>query len=70
MLRLIQIRKRMGLSQSALARKANLHQPTLCDIEKARNVPWPGQLRAIAAALEWPVDDAAELLEDVDSDAD
>lgn len=69
MLRLTLVRQRLGLTQAALARRADLAAPTVCSIEKGHNKPWPGQLAAIAEVLGVPPDQAASLMEVVD-DAD
>lgn len=45
-------RKRKGLSQIALASKANISASYLCDIEKCRTVPSIITLQKIAKALE------------------
>lgn len=66
MLRLIYLRKQLDINQSSLARRSNLHLPTLNAIEKGHSKAWPGQLASIASALGWPLERAAELMDEVD----
>ena len=65
--RVRQIRMSRGWSQAALARKAELNQTTVCNIETGRMVPYPSQLAKVARALGWP-GDPGELLKDVNDD--
>ena len=65
MIRLTAERKVRGLSTSALARRAEMHVSSVAQIESGRLRPFPGQVRKLAVALEWPVDRADELFEDV-----
>ena len=65
MLRLVEERKRRGITQSALARKAMMHVSSVSAIETGRMKPWPGQARKIAAVLNWPVQSISELFEEV-----
>jgi transcriptional regulator with XRE-family HTH domain len=64
MMRFVRIRKELGVSQSKLARLADLHTTTVSQIETGHARPWPGQLRKIADALGWQSDPQA-LLEEV-----
>lgn len=68
MKRVTALRKRDGLSQAALARRAELNNSTVNAIESGRLNPWPGQLAKLAAALAWPLEDAASLMDEVDSE--
>lgn len=69
MLKVQKERQAQGLSQAALARRAEMHQASLSSIETGRFRPYPGQLARIAAALEWQ-GDAQELLDHVEEDCD
>ena len=62
-MKLVEIRKEKGLSQSALARLAELHPATISQIEHGRLKPYPSQMAKIAKALGWE-GDAAELFGD------
>jgi len=66
MLRVVEVRKQRGLSQSALAREATMHVSSVSAIETGRMAPWPGQARKIAEVLSWPAERAAELFEEVE----
>jgi len=46
-----QIRIERGISQTRLARAAELSEPTLCAFEKGRVQPWPKARRSLAEAL-------------------
>lgn len=65
MIRIVKERKVRGLTQSALARVAEMHVSSMCAIETGRLKPWPGQAAKIAAALDWPQERAGELFEEV-----
>jgi transcriptional regulator with XRE-family HTH domain len=65
-MRLTVERNRLGWSRSKLAREADLNQATVGAIEARRLIPYDSQLRKIAAALGWPEEDAAALLESAD----
>jgi DNA-binding XRE family transcriptional regulator len=65
MMRMVKVRKVLGLSQSGLARVAEMHVSSLCAIETGRMKPWPGQSAKIARALDWPLERAGELFEEV-----
>jgi SOS-response transcriptional repressor LexA len=47
-------REKIGLNQTALARKANVNQGFLSEIERGRRRPSPSSLQAIAVALDVP----------------
>lgn len=66
MRRIVERRKELGLSQSALARAAEMHLSSVSAIETGRLQPWPGQARKLAEALGWPVERAAELFDEAD----
>lgn len=53
--RIADIRKQKHLSQTIIAKKANIANSTLCDIEKGRINPSIKTLEKIAEALEVPV---------------
>ena len=65
MKRIVKERKVRGLTQSGLARAAEMHVSTMCAIETGRMKPWPGQSAKIARVLDWPQERAEELFEDV-----
>lgn len=45
-------REELGLSKSAFGREAKLHVSTISQIESGRLVPYPGQMKKIAAAFD------------------
>jgi transcriptional regulator with XRE-family HTH domain len=47
-------RERVGLTQAELAKKLDIHQSDLCDIEKGRHSPKLETVEKIAKALEIP----------------
>lgn len=49
------IRERSGLSLSELARRADISQPHLSNLERGRRRASPATVRALAAALKVPV---------------
>ena len=65
MIRIVKERKVRGLTQSGLARAAEMHVSSMCAIETGRLKPWPGQAAKLAFVLEWPLDRADELFEEV-----
>lgn len=69
MLRMKQIRKEQGLSQSGLSKLSGVHVSTISNIETGRLSPWPGQRLSIAHALGWPEDRADQLFESAALDA-
>jgi len=68
-LKLKEVREAAGISQSALARRADMHASSVSSIEKGRLEAWPGQRLKLAEALGWPAEDADELFIDVDRQA-
>jgi transcriptional regulator with XRE-family HTH domain len=61
-------RRKQKLSQSSLSRLAGMHATTVGQIEKGYiGKPYPSQLMKLARALNWPVERAEELLEEVPS---
>lgn len=67
MIRLTEVRKRAGLSMSALARSADMHVSSISQIENARLRPYPGQVSKLCCALKWNGDPMA-LFEEVADD--
>jgi ribosome-binding protein aMBF1 (putative translation factor) len=63
MLRLSMERQRRGWSKSELARRARMQPGEVGKIEAGRLRPYGGQLRKLARALGWPIDDGQRLLE-------
>jgi len=57
-------RKRCGWSKAELARRARMNQVTVGQIENGLLVPYPVQLKKLAAALSWDGDPEV-LLEEV-----
>ena len=53
MIALTEVRKAQGLSISELARKAEMHVSSICQIESGYLVPYPRQKSKIARALGW-----------------
>ena len=51
MIRLTKERTKLGLSQAALSRKAELNASTVSAIERGRMRPWPGQAAKIEATM-------------------
>ena len=58
-------RKRLGLSQSKLARLADVNASSMCRIERGKEQAYPHRGERIAKALGWK-GDAAELFEEVE----
>lgn len=48
---LINCRKRKGLSQTELAKRAGISQPSYCAIEKSKTTPRPATAKRIAHEL-------------------
>ncbi len=65
MLRVKQERERLGLSQSKLARIAEVNATSMSRIERGKEPPYPLRAERIAKALGW-TGDAAELFKEVD----
>jgi transcriptional regulator with XRE-family HTH domain len=65
MKRITQARLERGWSQSELARRANLNQATVNQVERGRLLPYGGQLEKLARALDIPVSNKGALLEEV-----
>lgn len=47
-------REKAGLSQSELARRINVKQPSISQVENGDRRPWPKLLKAAAEALDIP----------------
>lgn len=60
---LVEQRKAKGWSQAELSRRSKIVAPQLSMIEGGRFRPYPRQLRRIARALGWDVENAEALLE-------
>lgn len=60
-----EVRKQQGLSQAALARKAEVNQASMCRIEKGKEPAYSGRGQRIADALGWS-GEWSELFEEVD----
>lgn len=58
-------RERRGWSKSELARRAAMNNSTVGLIERGLSVPYPSQLKKLAAALDIPEDQAPTLLDEV-----
>ena len=58
-------RVRLGLTKSELARRAGLNQTTVIEATNGKRTPGAAQLIKFARGLGWPVERAAELLEEV-----
>lgn len=70
MLRITLERERRGMTKAALARAASVDQGLMSKIESGRVRPYPGQLRRLAAALEWGGDQPEALLGEVSATVD
>ena len=57
-----------GMSQSKLARLADINQASMCRIEHGKEPAYPNRGKRIADALGW-TGDPMELFEEVDADA-
>ena len=68
MLRLTVERKKLGLSMSKLARKADMHPSTVSLIERGRLAAYPSQILKLVCALGWN-GDPADLFKEVEEDA-
>jgi len=58
-------RLRLGLTKSELARRAGLNQTTVIEATNGKRTPGTAQLVKFARGLGWPVQRAAELLDEV-----
>ena len=54
-----------GISQSELARMTGINRVSINRMLHGKEVPWPKWRVAIADAIDWPVDRAAELFEEM-----
>jgi len=68
MLRLTHERQKRGWTQTKLAHTSGTDQGLLSRIESSRFKPYRKQLNDLADALDFPGDQAASLLEHVESD--
>lgn len=64
-MRVVLERRKLGMSQAALARAAGINQSSMCRIESGKEPPYPLRSKRIADALGW-TDDPAKLFEIVD----
>ena len=55
-----------GITQTALADMAGVNRVTVNKILHGREKPWPKWRDAMAAALDWPLDRAAELFAEIE----
>lgn len=55
-----------GITQTTLASDTSINRVTVNKIIRGYEKPWPKWRNAIAKALDWPTDRAAELFEDVE----
>lgn len=62
--RLVSARRRKGISQEALATKTNLSPQSVSNYENARSVPSLGSLLKIAEALDAPISQLLDKLDD------
>lgn len=67
MKRIVLERRKRGLSQSKLARLADVNQSCMSRIETGKEPPYPHRGKRIAEALGWD-GDPAELFEEVPDD--
>jgi transcriptional regulator with XRE-family HTH domain len=58
-------RRRLGLTKSELARRAGLNQTTVIEATNGKRTPGAAQLAKLATGLGWPVERAADLLDEV-----
>jgi transcriptional regulator with XRE-family HTH domain len=65
MLQITALRRQRGWSQAELARRAGMHNSTVCQIESARLRPYPRQLAALATALGVGSSHESDLLREV-----
>lgn len=65
MLKIVIERKRKGLTQFELARRTGIHPANLSRLERGIWPPTSGWKRRIAKALDWPLDKADDLFEEV-----
>jgi transcriptional regulator with XRE-family HTH domain len=66
MIALTRAREAAGLNRRQLGAAADLHPIRVGAIENERVRPYDGELARLAAALDWPGDPAALLLEELD----
>lgn len=51
---LVDIRNSKNMTQAEVAEKAQISQPSLCDIERGHNTPKPDTAKRIASVLDFP----------------
>lgn len=66
MMTVVQERRKLGLSQAALARKIGANPSSISRIEAGKEPPWPLRARRIADALGWE-GDPMELFDEVEA---
>ena len=67
MKRVVLERRKLGMSQSKLARAADVNQSCMSRIEAGKEPPYPYRGKRIANAMGWK-GDPAELFEEVEDD--
>lgn len=66
MLRLRDVRKKLGLSQWEVAKRAGIHPSNYSRIERGIFPAYKGWRERIARALHWPLDRVDELFEKIE----
>lgn len=66
MKRLEYLLREQGITQAEIAEKAGIHRMTVNKIIHGREKPWPKWRDAIATALDWPLDRAEELFQEIE----
>ena len=61
----VEMRER-GITQTALADMAGINRVTVNRILRGKEQPWPKWRDAMAKALDWPLNRAAELFEEIE----
>jgi XRE family transcriptional regulator, regulator of sulfur utilization len=67
LLKITELRKKVGWSKSELARRAGMNQATIGVIESGRLTPYDAQLKKLAQALGVPEDDRATLMQEAEA---
>lgn len=55
-----------GMTQTTLADASGVNRVTINKILRGRETPWPKWRDAIARALDWPLDKADELFQEIE----
>ena len=66
MKRVEQVMKERGIKQTALADESGISRPLINRVLRGKEKAWPKWRDAMATALDWPLDRADELFEEIE----